>query len=74
MGIPELAVLAFGLLSLIVIVWPIARICGRIGFSPWFGLLALVPFGNVVLLWVLAYVRWPIDGSTIANRTERRTA
>lgn len=74
MGIPELLVIAFGLLSLVVTVWPIARICARIGLSPWLGLFALVPLGSVVLVWVLAYVPWPIDAATRVRRTEGSTA
>jgi hypothetical protein len=40
-------------------VWPVCRICSKAGF-PWLlGLLALVPFLNLVLLFVLAFAEWP---------------
>ena len=61
MGIPELAVLAYIVLMLALVLWPGARICRRLGFSPWLALLMLVPVGNLVLLWVAAYVPWPIE-------------
>ena len=42
-GVPEvvliLAVFSMGL----VLAWPAGRICSRIGFSPWLGILAVVP-------------------------------
>ncbi|MSO94089.1 MAG: hypothetical protein EXQ86_11910 [Rhodospirillales bacterium] len=44
---------------LVVIVWPVARILGRAGFSRWWVLLTFVPLVNIVALWVFAYTRWP---------------
>jgi hypothetical protein len=58
-GIPEVAVLiAIAAMSLVVI-WPAGRICRRLGFSPWLGILAALPLANVVLLWFLALSQWP---------------
>ena len=58
-GVPELiVVLAIALMSLAV-VWPAARICGRLGFSPWLGVLAVVPVANLLLLWFVALAEWP---------------
>ena len=45
----------FGLLFVV----PAARICSRVGFSPWLGLLALLPVANLVLLWFVAFAVWP---------------
>jgi hypothetical protein len=59
LGIPELAVLAIWPFALAAIAWPAARILSRIGFSPWLSLLALIPVGNLVLPWFVAYARWP---------------
>ncbi len=61
MGIPELSVVALWVPLVLAVLWPVARICGRIGFSRWLALLAVVPFGNLLLLWFLAYARWPLD-------------
>ncbi len=58
--IPELIfiLVMVGLVSLIL-VWPAARICRRIGFSAWLGILAAVPVANVLLLWFVAVTPWP---------------
>jgi hypothetical protein len=58
-GLPELfVVLAISTISMIVI-WPAGRICRRTGFSPWLGVLAVVPVANLLLLWFIALARWP---------------
>jgi len=41
--------------------YPIARVLNRLGFSRWWVLLALVPYINFVALWVLAFVKWPVE-------------
>ena len=61
MGVPELSVLAFWGLLAVTVLWPAARICARVGVSPWLALLTVVPVGNLLLLWFLAYARWPAD-------------
>ena len=35
------------------------RILRRLGYSPWWVLLALVPIANVVGLWMLSSAVWP---------------
>lgn len=56
----ELVLLAVVLLFMLAIVaFPASRICSRLGFSPWLGLLALVPVANVLLLFFVAFSRWP---------------
>ncbi len=50
----------FGLFMIAVIVFPLWRICGRAGFSPWLCLLVFVPFGAIILLYVLAFARWNV--------------
>jgi hypothetical protein len=60
-GIPELIVVVVVLGGCLSIAWPAARLCRRLGWSPWLGILALVPIANVVLLWYLAYAPWPIE-------------
>jgi hypothetical protein len=42
-----------------LIIWPVWRICSRAGFPGALGLLIMVPFLNVVLLYVLAFAEWP---------------
>jgi hypothetical protein len=59
MGSMEAAVV-FGLvlLYLVIILWPVARICRRTGHSPWLAILAIIPVANVILLWFIALSRW----------------
>ncbi len=58
-GIPEVAVVVAIALMSLVVVWPAARICGRLGFSPWLGILAVLPIANLLLLWFIALSEWP---------------
>ncbi|MGH6771782.1 MAG: hypothetical protein ACRECO_22505 [Xanthobacteraceae bacterium] len=52
----------FGALLYIVgVVVPSMIVVRRIGYSRWWGLIALVPFVNMVMLWVLASASWPIE-------------
>ena len=44
-----------------VILYPIGRILGRIGLSPFWSLVALIPFVNLIALWALAFGHWPRD-------------
>lgn len=43
-----------------LVAWPASQILKRMGYSPWWGLLAPVTPFNLVGLWVLAYRDWPI--------------
>jgi hypothetical protein len=49
------------MLTLALLAYPIGRIYKRLGHSPWWGLIALVPFGVVVLLWWLALKAAPAE-------------
>ena len=44
-----------------LILYPIGRILARIGFSPFWSVVALVPLANLVGLWVVALAAWPRD-------------
>lgn len=50
--------IAFALMVVIVL-YPVGRILGRIGLSPLWAVLVLVPLANLIGLWVLAFVDWP---------------
>jgi hypothetical protein len=41
--------------------YPIGRILSRLGFSPFWSVLALVPLANLLGLWLLAISKWPRD-------------
>ncbi len=56
---------ALGLI-LLAVGFPVARILKRMGLSPWWTVLALIPYLNVVALWIVAFVRWPkVDGDAV---------
>jgi hypothetical protein len=40
-------------------VFPFWRILDRVGYKPAFSLIALIPGGVLVLLWVIALAKWP---------------
>ena len=43
----------------IFVVVPFWKLFKRTGFKPAFSLIALVPGGVLVLLWVVAFAKWP---------------
>jgi hypothetical protein len=60
-GLPEVVIVFAIVAACLVRGWPAGRICRRLGFSQWLGLLAVVPLGEVLLLWFVALARWPTD-------------
>lgn len=61
LGPPEAVLVITIVFMLLGLVWPAARICKRAGFTPWLGALIVVPLANVVLLWFVAFARWPAE-------------
>jgi hypothetical protein len=53
-------IMIFGLICVAVIIIPFWFICKKAGFSPWLALLNLVPLGNLILLYVLAFAEWKV--------------
>ena len=47
-----------------LILYPLGRILGRVGLSPFWSVLALIPFLNLIGLWVFAFTEWPRSGCT----------
>jgi hypothetical protein len=47
------------LLLLVLVVWPLWRVCSRAGFPGPLALVAIIPLGLIVLLFVLAFAEWP---------------
>jgi hypothetical protein len=41
---------------------PVAMVLRKAGYSPWWVIIAFVPPVNIVMLWVFALSRWPIEG------------
>jgi amino acid transporter len=54
-------VLVFYLIVYLVVGMPVARILRRVGYSGWWSILSVIPLANLIGLWVLAFVGWPID-------------
>ena len=58
MMIPIFMVL--GIIALAIILIPFWFICKKAGFSPWLSLLYLIPLGNLVLYYLLAFADWKV--------------
>lgn len=50
----------FILIALAIVIVPCWFICKKAGFSPWLALLNLIPAGNLILLYVLAFAEWKV--------------
>jgi hypothetical protein len=58
LGVTELIVVV---IIAIIILLPLWRICAKAGFSPWLGVLFFIPLVNLVLLYYLAFTKWPVQ-------------
>lgn len=47
----------------VVVVIPIWRICYRTGYPGWIGIMILIPFVNLALLYFIAFANWPREKS-----------
>ena len=50
----------FGLIAIVVVIIPFWFICRKAGMSPWLSLLWFVPFGGLILCYVLAFADWNV--------------
>ena len=50
----------FGLIMLVIVMIPYWFIWKKAGFSPWLSLIMLVPLGNIIMLYVLAFSEWKV--------------
>jgi hypothetical protein len=48
------------LIAITVIIIPTWFICKKAGFSPWLAFIVAIPFGGLVLLYVLAFAEWKV--------------
>jgi intracellular septation protein A len=48
------------IIGLAVVIIPTWFVCKKAGFSPWLSLLVIVPFGGIILLYVLAFADWKV--------------
>ena len=49
------------LIMIAVFMIPYVKIIKKAGYSGWWVLVMLVPIVNFVMLWVFAFVRWPVE-------------
>ena len=59
LGVPEVLLLVFILPSFLLLAYLVGRICRKAGFSPWLGVLSVIPVANLALLLFLAFAEWP---------------
>ena len=57
--IPFIGIAILIVIFLVIYFVPIVRIVQRTGHSGWWVLLAFIPFGNIIGLWLLGFGRWP---------------
>jgi len=50
----------FILIGLAAVVVPFWFICKKAGFSPWLTFLNVIPAGNLILIYVLAFAEWKV--------------
>jgi hypothetical protein len=59
-GMPELImILIVAIMMALVGVLPFWFICKKAGLSPWLSLIMIIPFGALVLPFVIAFIEWP---------------
>lgn len=51
----------FFVVMVAVVLYPVGRILGRIGLSPFWSLLSFIPVVNLIALWVLSFSEWPLE-------------
>jgi hypothetical protein len=52
--------LLFAIIGIFIAIIPYWFIFKKAGFSPWFGLLMVVPLINLIILYVLAFSQWKV--------------
>jgi hypothetical protein len=55
----ELGIIQWLVVSAVLFVVPFWRIAKRAGFKPALAFLAIIPGGILVLIWIIAFARWP---------------
>lgn len=55
---PQLLILLFLLVFPVLLFGPVLK---KAGFSIWWALLMALPLVNIGMIWVFAFIEWPID-------------
>lgn len=45
----------------ILVIIPAAMILRRLGYSPWWAIIAPISPLNILGLWIIAFVKWPVE-------------
>lgn len=56
----------FMIVMLAIVIIPCWFICKKAGFSPWLALINIIPLGNLVLLYILAFAEWKVLPAPVA--------
>jgi hypothetical protein len=48
------------LVGYIIVIVPFWFICKKAGFSPWLSLINIIPLGNIILIYILAFAEWKV--------------
>ncbi|HEY1161388.1 MAG TPA: hypothetical protein VGE83_12195 [Terracidiphilus sp.] len=48
------------LVGLAIVILPFWFICKKAGFSPWLSLINIIPLGNLILIYILAFAEWKV--------------
>ena len=46
---------------LVLYVWPLWRIVRKAGYPGALSLLTFIPIVNIIMFWVFAFVKWPVE-------------
>jgi uncharacterized membrane protein YhaH (DUF805 family) len=49
------------LVGLLIVFVPYVLIVKKAGYSGWWAILGFIPLVNLIMLWVFALVRWPVE-------------
>ena len=55
--------LIIALIFLIIPIWIIGRILNKAGYSRWWVAIMFLPIVNLIMIWVVAFAKWPKLGS-----------
>ena len=53
------------LLAIGIVLYPVGRILARMGLAPLLSLVLLIPFLNLIALWLVPFVDWPKHGASV---------
>ena len=49
------------LIGFLIIIVPYVKIIQKAGYSGWWVIVAFIPLVNLIMLWVFALARWPVE-------------